>query len=92
MAAKLPFVTTDVGNAKEIIKWSGSGMLLPTTKDKNGRSMALRDKSTVLLETIYNNPKKRKTMAENGYNAWKKRFTWDKIAKQYEQVYQNIIA
>ncbi len=91
MASKLPFLSTDVGNAKEIIRWSNAGMLLPTLKNKNGYSFADINKSAPLLETIYNNSKKRKIMAKNGYNAWKKRFTWDKIAKQYEQVYQNII-
>jgi len=30
MAAKLPFLTTEAGNAKEIIKWSDGGLLLPT--------------------------------------------------------------
>lgn len=92
MASRTPFLVTDVGNAKEIIKWSGSGMLLPTIKDKNGRSAAMIDESAVLLKMIYKNPKRRRTMAVNGYNAWKKRFTWDKIAKQYERVYQNVIA
>ena len=92
MASKTPFLTTDVGNAPEIIKWSKSGMLLPTSKDKYGYSLAEIDTSAVLLETVYNDPKRRKTMADNGYRAWKKQFTWDKIAKQYEKVYQNIIA
>ena len=91
IASKTPFISTDVGNAKEIIRWSNAGMLLPTIKNKNGHSFADINKSALSLETIYNNSKKRKTMAQNGYNAWKKRFTWDKIAKQYEQVYQNII-
>lgn len=91
MASKTPFLTTDVGNAKEIIQWSGSGMVLPTLIDKNGYSHAEINKSAALLEKIYNNPIKLKTMAENGYRTWKKRFTWDKIAKQYEQVYQEII-
>ncbi len=33
MASKTPFITTDVGNAQEIIKWSDGGILLPTIKD-----------------------------------------------------------
>ncbi|HHT9147078.1 MAG TPA: glycosyltransferase, partial [Candidatus Wunengus sp. YC61] len=90
MASKTPFLTTDVGNAQEIIKWSGSGMILPTSKDKYGYSLAETDKSAALLEKIYNNPIKLKTMAENGYKAWKKRFTWSKIARQYEQIYKRL--
>lgn len=30
MAAGIPFLTTDVGNAKEIIEWTGGGIVLPT--------------------------------------------------------------
>lgn len=92
MASKTPFLTTDVGNAQEIIRWSKSGMVLPTSKGRYGQSLAEIDTSVVLLEAMHHNPEKRKIMAENGYRAWKKQFTWDKIVKQYEKVYQNIIA
>lgn len=92
MASKTPFLSTNVGNAKEIITWSNSGILLPTTKNTNGYSFADIDTSAHMLKHILASTDKRRTMAENGYNAWKKRFTWDKIAKQYEKVYQNIIA
>jgi len=92
MASKTPFLVTDVGNAKEIIRWSGSGILLPTTIGKNGYSTSDIEGSASILEHMYHNPKKRHAMARSGYNAWKKRFTWGKIAKQYEQVYQKIIA
>lgn len=33
MAAGLPFLTTEAGNAKEIIQWSNGGLLLPTKKN-----------------------------------------------------------
>ena len=33
MAAGLPFLTADVGNAKEIIQWSNAGIILPTRHD-----------------------------------------------------------
>lgn len=36
MASKTPFLTTDVGNASEIITWSGGGLLLPTVKKEEG--------------------------------------------------------
>ncbi|HED06227.1 MAG TPA: glycosyltransferase [Ignavibacteria bacterium] len=35
MASKTPFLVTDVGNAKEIIKWSSGGVLLPTIHGVN---------------------------------------------------------
>ena len=30
MASRTPFMTTDVGNAREIVDWSGGGVMLPT--------------------------------------------------------------
>ena len=38
MASKPLFLTTDVGNSAEIVKWSHAGLLLPTVKDANGFS------------------------------------------------------
>lgn len=60
MAAKLPFLTTDVGNAKEIIQWSKGGILLPT-------------KHNVMLgENILEKSKKilKKTLQKIGLNFW----------------------
>jgi len=36
MASKTPFLTADVGNASEIIGWSGGGLLLPTIQEEGG--------------------------------------------------------
>lgn len=91
VAAKLPFLTTDVGNAKEIIKWTNGGKLLPTIKDKNGYSYAEIDKSAKMLEFFYAHPDKRKTIARNGFKKWSRNFTWEKITKDYEKLYQRLI-
>lgn len=91
MAAKTPFLTTDVGNATEIIEWSKSGVLLPTIKDADGYSKAQIDESVKKLERFYNNSQKRKEMSENGFKAWKDKFTWEKITKEYEALYNQLI-
>ena len=36
MASSTPFLVSDVGNSKEIVKWTGGGELLPTTVDRYG--------------------------------------------------------
>ena len=87
MASKTPYLTTDVGNAKEIISWSGSGILLPTRKDAKGNSIADIEDSIKLLEELCDNPSKREEMAQRGFAAWKDRFSWEKIAKDYENLY-----
>jgi len=91
MASKTPFLVTNVGNSKEIIKWSNSGLLLPTTIDNQGFSYAKINQSAMVLENIYNNKHQRKIMAESGYKAWKKQFTWEKITKRYEKLYQTLL-
>ncbi|MEK7557923.1 MAG: glycosyltransferase family 4 protein [Patescibacteria group bacterium] len=91
MASKIPFLTTDVGNSKEIIKWSNGGMLLPTIKDKKNYSHAQINESADLLNKLYNNKALRERLAQNGFNAWQKKFTWEKITKNYEEQYKKLI-
>jgi glycosyltransferase involved in cell wall biosynthesis len=91
MASGTPFLTTDVGNAKEIIDWSGAGVLLPTTKDLSGFSHADIEKSVKLLEDMCHNPKKRAAMQEAGFKKWQEQFSWEIIAKQYESVYLKLL-
>ena len=91
MASRTPFLTSDAGNAKEIIEWSnGAGMLLPTNKDERGYSHVEIQESARILEDSFSDPEKLKDMAENGFNQWKKRFTWEKIAKEYENLYRQM--
>ena len=91
MASKTPFLTTDVGNAKEIIEWSNGGELLPTIKFANGYVKADVEKSTEVLEHIYQNKQKRQIISENGYSAWKTSFTWEKITRKYEELYSKLL-
>ncbi|OGU18127.1 MAG: hypothetical protein A2X61_02515 [Ignavibacteria bacterium GWB2_35_12] len=90
MASKTPFIVTDVGNSSEIIEWSGSGEMLPTTFFKGLSRTKIKD-SVVMLEQLYNDKEKRTAMAESGFEAWKKRFTWEKIANEYENLYLNLL-
>ena len=91
MAAALPFLTTDVGNAAEIIKWSGgAGLLLPTDRDESGYSHAVTGPAAALLEELYRDARRRREMGQAGFAAWRERFTWEKIAQNYEEAYLNI--
>lgn len=91
MASQTPFLTTDVGNALEIIDWSGAGIALPTIKDSNGNSKAEIKSSAKILERIYNDADMRKAMAKSGYSAWRGRFTWEKITDNYEDLYFTLL-
>lgn len=91
MASKTPFLTTDVGNASEIIEWSGAGDILPTIKFKNGYCKAEINSSVKILQNLFDDFDLRQRMETSGYQAWKNKFTWDKIAKRYEEVYEEIL-
>lgn len=90
MASKTPFLTADVGNSREIIKWSGAGILLPTTKDPDGFSRVEISGSARILENICNDPAKREAMSLSGFAAWLNHYTWEKIARDYERIYLNL--
>ena len=92
MASKTPFLTTDVGNAKEIIEWSNGGELLPTIKFANGYVKADVKASTKVLEQLFYDSERRKSMVINGYKEWKNLFTWEKITKQYENLYIKLLS
>ncbi|MBI5324349.1 MAG: glycosyltransferase family 4 protein [Ignavibacteriae bacterium] len=89
MASKTPFMVTDAGNSAEIIQWSDSGLLIPTKYFKGLSKAKIKD-GTAILEQLYNDKTKRKKMSDSGFEAWKKRFTWGKIADEYENLYLNL--
>jgi glycosyltransferase involved in cell wall biosynthesis len=91
MAARTPFLTTDVGNAGEIIGWSGAGQLLPTIKDSSGYSKAEVDGAAEMLRDIYHQPAKRAAMQGSGFAAWRERFTWERITESYEALYLDLL-
>lgn len=91
MASATPFLTTDVGNSAEIISWSGAGELLPTQKLPNGLARAHIRGSAHLLTDLVKDTAKRKLMGQAGYTAWQQSFTWEKIARDYEIEYNNLL-
>ncbi len=90
-AAKLPFLSTDVGNSAEIAKWTKGGMILPTLKDKQMFSYVKINEAVKILNEIHVNVAKRKQMSEESFTIWKEKFSWEVIAKQYEKLYLNLL-
>lgn len=86
-AAKTPFLTTDVGNAQEIVRWTKGGEILPTDFDLSGNSHAKIKESANVLNAMLADGDKRVEYAESGYSAWNKAYRWDKIAKRYLKLY-----
>jgi len=91
MAAGTPFISADVGNAREIAAWSGSGVVIPTTQGNNGIAYAKASDMSRNIEELLSSPSKLKAFAASGREAWNKRFNWEAIAAQYETLYQRLI-
>lgn len=89
-AARTPFLTTDVGNAQEIIAWTGGGMILPTTKDDQGYSHAIVDQSAQVLRDVVDNKSLQAKLSKAGYAAWNKHYRWDKLTEQYLKLYRGV--
>jgi glycosyltransferase involved in cell wall biosynthesis len=69
----------------------GGGSLLPTEIDSHGYSHAIIDKSAVQLEELITNPNKAKQMADRGYDAWRQKFSWQKITSKYINLYEELL-
>jgi glycosyltransferase involved in cell wall biosynthesis len=87
MASKTFFLSSDVGNAKEICQWAGSGEILPTDHHDNGCAYVDVQKSTRILEAAYQGRANLARLTDKAYVAWQDDFTWGKLARRYEDVY-----
>ena len=90
MAAGTPFISADVGNAREIAAWSGSGVVIPTTQGHNGIAHAKASDMSRKIEDLLSSPSKLRALGASGLEAWNKRFNWEAIAAQYETLYQRL--
>lgn len=90
-AAGLPFLSSDSGNAPEIAGWTGGGLILPTRKDDNGFSFVKIEEAAQMLRQLYDNPKKREEMGKRAFQNWKQYYSWEVIAKRYEELYKNLL-
>lgn len=89
MASKTPFLVTDVGNSKEIVEWSEGGIILPTKKDADGFSHAQIEESALIMDDLLKDQEKMEELGNNGFQAWDQKFTWEKIAERYLEVYSS---
>ncbi|MFN5458280.1 MAG: glycosyltransferase family 4 protein [Bacteroidota bacterium] len=90
-AAGLPYLTTDVGNSIEIVKWTGAGEVMATQKDSNGFSYPIKTKAVKQLKLLLEDNRKLKEFSLAGRKNWKEKFTWEEIASQYLKMYKTLM-
>lgn len=85
-AAGTPFLSVPVGNAEEIARWTGAGIICPSPQDERGYTVP---DPACLAEHMADLPKDRdrfRQMGQVGRTRWSERFTWDHIAQRYERI------
>jgi glycosyltransferase involved in cell wall biosynthesis len=92
MAAGLPFVSVDVGNAAEIAEWSGAGVIVPSQRRADGLVEPDTQAVAAAVDALLADPERRRAMGESGRRAWQERFTWDAVARRYEALYERLAA
>ena len=91
MASKTPFLSLDCGNAAEIAAWSGGGHIASTLHLPGGLVDAEPATFAREIDDLLSHPDERSILAKQGYAVWLERFTWEKIATEYESLYLRLI-
>lgn len=91
MASKTTFVTIACGNAEEIAKWGRGGVVVPTKQRPDGMVYADTHTMAHTIEKLVMNADERRRLAEAGFQSWRDRFTWERIAGEYESMYQSVL-
>lgn len=81
-AARVPVVVSDTGGLPEVVQHTKTGVV---TQTNNWDSLAWG-----ILEVL-KNPGYAQWLVDNAYEDLERRFSWSKIAKQTEAVYQRVV-
>lgn len=87
-AAGTAFLSVPVGNAEEIARWTGAGLICPADKDSRGYTRAVPEVLAREIASAIENPARLEALGAAGHAAWKARYTWDYITGQYEAILQ----
>lgn len=85
-AAGTPFVTVPVGNAREIVRWTGGGWLCPADVDDRGYTKVSPGVLAREMEQAVRSPERLRALGETGRRIWRERFTWSEISRSYERI------
>ena len=89
-AAGTPFLSAPVGNAQEIARWTGAGMICAAMKDERGY---MRVDPSVLareMERCMADPDMLARLGTTGKERWRRMFTWRAIAPRYEALLRGV--
>lgn len=91
-AAGTPFLSVPVGNAAEIAEWTGGGVICPASQDERGYTKVDPKVLGEHWSCLVKDRAYLRELGSAGKRNWAARFTWEKIASQYENVFRKVIA
>jgi len=74
---------------KELVRLCLHPLGLPVATPRKAR-FADVEKSARMLTSLINNKLQRQKIAQNGYEGWKDKFTWEIISRRYEALYFSV--
>lgn len=90
-AAGLPFLSVPVGNAEEIAEWTQGGVICPASVDERGYTQVDLDELARHISSLSSDASMLARLGAQGRRNWERRFTWDKISRMYEDVFEQCI-
>ena len=90
MAAGLPFLSSDVGNAAEIASWCPGSEISPSARVEQGRTFPdVKAGAQMLRRMMHDIGRHRKEM-EQAKKSWQQEFTWSHLAHRYLEEYLSL--
>ena len=91
-AAGTPFLTVPVGNAEEIARWTEAGVVCPAKQDGKGYTRVNPGELARFMSQLARDDALRQTLGEAGRKNWQEKFTWEKISREYEDLFHQLLA
>ncbi len=91
MAARTAFLSTECGNAREVVEWSGGGRIVPTRVRRDGWVECAPDVLAGEIERLLTDQVQTRKLGAAGRRAWENSFTWERIVELYERAYSGCL-
>jgi len=85
-AAGTPFLSVPVGNAEEIARWTGGGLICPATRDGLGYTRVDPEVLAREMRRYMSDLQLLDHLGRTARDNWRRQFTWEAIAPRYEKI------
>ena len=90
-AAGTPFLSVSVGNSEEIARWTGAGVICPSTVDAKGYTRVDEYVLAREMAELMQDHDKLEELGATGKRSWSEKYTWGAISLQYEQIFRQLV-